>query len=187
MLIGVLDLQGDVIEHVECLIAAGFEVVRVKSVSDMDGLSGLIMPGGESTTISKLMKLTGLDKAIGDFARDGGLIWGTCAGAILLGRDVDGSVETLGLIGLGVDRNSYGPQVASFEADFELGDFGFRAAFIRAPRFVEVSGDSNVLIEYNGDPVMVRFGNVLVTSFHPELYGESKFYDWLKLNFFKNE
>ncbi len=165
-MIGILSLQGDFAEHSNALHKHGFETMQVKSVEDLAEIDRLVIPGGESTAISMHLESTGLDKALADFDKP---IWGTCAGAILMADR----------IGIEIDRNSYGAQLESFEAELEIDGVQFPAAFIRAPRITEVSDDCEVLIRYNGDPVMVRNGNVLVTTFHPELYEENPFYNWL--------
>jgi pyridoxal 5'-phosphate synthase pdxT subunit len=160
--IGVLALQGAFREHARALRAAGADVVEVRLPQHLDGLDGLVIPGGESTTITKLAALYGLDEAIRSFGRP---VFGTCAGMILLDR------RHLGLADVEVERNAYGRQVASFEADLALdGDeHPFRGVFIRAPRVRDVGPDVVVLAELNGEPVLVRDGSVLVAAFHPEL------------------
>ncbi len=160
--IGVLALQGAFREHVAALRRLGAEAVEVRLPGELDRLDALVIPGGESTTIMRLARLYGLDAAIRAFGRP---ILGTCAGMILLDR------AHLGLVDLLVDRNAYGRQVASFEADLDLGDGGpaFHGVFIRAPRVREVGGGVEVLAELDGEPVLLREGNVMVSSFHPEL------------------
>jgi 5'-phosphate synthase pdxT subunit len=160
--IGVLALQGAFREHAHMLREAGAEVVEVRLPEQLDGLDGLVVPGGESTTITKLAALYGLDEAIRSFDRP---ILGTCAGMILLDR------AHLGLADLEVDRNAYGRQVASFEADLELEgeQRPFRGVFIRAPRVRAVGPGVEVLAELDGEPVLVRDGSVLAAAFHPEL------------------
>ena len=136
----------------------------------LDGLDGLVIPGGESTTITKLARLYGLDEAIRSFGRP---LFGTCAGMILLDR------QHLGLAELEVERNAYGRQVASFEADLELeGDTRpFRGVFIRAPRVRNVGPEVVVLAEHDGEPVLLRQGRVLVASFHPELTDDTRVHE----------
>ena len=160
--IGVLALQGAFREHARALRAAGADVVEVRLPGQLDGLDGLVIPGGESTTITKLAALYGLDEAIRSFERP---IFGTCAGMILLDR------SHLGLADFEVERNAYGRQVASFEADLEVEgeDRPFRGVFIRAPRVRHVGPGVEVLAERNGEPVLLRDGRVLVAAFHPEL------------------
>ena len=168
--IGVLALQGAFREHARALRAAGGEVVEVRLPSHLDGLDGLVIPGGESTTMTKLAALYGLDEAIREFRRP---IFGTCAGMILLDR------AHLGLADLEVVRNAYGRQVASFEADLRLqGDSEpFRGIFIRAPRVRDVGPEVEVLAELDGEPVLLRDGNVLVAAFHPELTDDPRVHE----------
>jgi len=170
VLIGVLALQGAFREHAAVLRSLGADVVDVRLPKQLDGLDGLVVPGGESTTIMRLAALYGLDDAIRAFR---GPILGTCAGMIVLGR------EHLDLIDLEVDRNAYGRQVASFEADVELeGDARpLRGVFIRAPRVREAGADVEVLGELDGAPVLLRQGRILVASFHPELTDDPRVHE----------
>jgi 5'-phosphate synthase pdxT subunit len=160
--IGVLALQGDFREHAKALSRLGADVVEVRLPEDLGRLDGLVIPGGESTTILQLAALYGVDEAIREFR---GAILGTCAGMIVLDR------EHLGVAEIEVDRNAYGRQVKSFEADVRL--FGeelpLHGVFIRAPKIREVGPDVEVLGELDGEPVLVRDGRVLLASFHPEL------------------
>jgi 5'-phosphate synthase pdxT subunit len=160
--IGVLALQGAFREHAAVLRELGAGVTEVRLPEELDGLDGLVIPGGESTAILRLAGLYGLDDAIRSFR---GPILGTCAGMILLDRD------HLGLADLEVDRNAYGRQVRSFEADVELAEdpVPLRGVFIRAPRIRSLGGDVEVLGELEGDPVLVRDGRLLLAAFHPEL------------------
>ena len=149
---------------------AGAEVVEVRLPRHHDGLDGLVIPGGESTAILPLASLYGLDEAIRSFRRP---IFGTCAGMILVDR------AHLGLVDLEVDRNAYGRQVASFEADLELeGDERpFRGVFIRAPRVRNAGPDVEVLAQLDGEPVLLRDGDVLVAAFHPELTDDPRIHE----------
>jgi 5'-phosphate synthase pdxT subunit len=167
MKIGVLALQGNFREHAAMLRELGAEVVEVRLPEELEGLDGLVIPGGESTAIMRLAHLYGLEDAIRRFR--GGVL-GTCAGMILLDR------EHLGLIDLVVERNAYGRQVASFEADLELAgeDSPLRGVFIRAPRVREAGPDVEVLVEHEGEPVLLRDGRFLVASFHPELTDDTR-------------
>jgi len=160
--IGVLALQGAFREHVRSLELLGAEVVEVRLPEQLDGLDGLVIPGGESTTIMQLADLYGLDEAILRFE---GPVFGTCAGMIVLDR------EHLGLADVEVDRNAYGRQVWSFEADIDLegDDLPLRGVFIRAPRVRELGPGVEVLGEQDGEPVLVRDGRLLLATFHPEL------------------
>jgi 5'-phosphate synthase pdxT subunit len=160
--VGVLALQGAFREHAAALRKLGADVVDVRLPEELDGLEGLVIPGGESTTIMRLAALYGLDAAVRSFS---GPIFGTCAGMILLDR------QHLDLADLEVDRNAFGRQVKSFEADVDLdGDNRpLRGIFIRAPRIREVGSEVEVLGELAGEPVLLRDGRFLLASFHPEL------------------
>ncbi|MDI3256713.1 MAG: pyridoxal 5'-phosphate synthase glutaminase subunit PdxT [Kyrpidia sp.] len=178
MRIGVLGLQGDVQEHVERLQDIGADPVIVKRPADLAGLRGLILPGGESTTIGKLMRKYELLEPVRDMGRAGVPLYGTCAGMILLAREIEGGEDPhLGLMNIRVARNSFGRQKDSFETDLSVRgvDGGpFRAVFIRAPHVTEVGPDVEVLAEFEGRVVAVRQGNLLATSFHPELTEDSR-------------
>ena len=160
--IGVLALQGAFREHAAALRKLGAEVVEVRLPEELDDLDGLVIPGGESTTIMRLADLYGLDSAIRSYD---GAIFGTCAGMIVLDRD------HLDLADLEVDRNAFGRQVKSFEADVQLADdeIPLRGVFIRAPRIRDLGAGIDVLGELDGEPVLVRDGRLLLASFHPEL------------------
>jgi 5'-phosphate synthase pdxT subunit len=168
--IGVLAVQGNFREHVAVLRRLGAEVVEVRLPEELDGLDGLVIPGGESTAIARLMRLYGLEEALRRFARP---VLGTCAGMILLDRN------HLDLVDIEVDRNAYGRQVASFEADLELeGDAEpLRGVFIRAPRVRDVGPAVEVLAELDGEPVLLRNGRFLVGSFHPELTDDTRVHE----------
>jgi pyridoxal 5'-phosphate synthase pdxT subunit len=168
--VGVLAVQGNFREHAAMLRRLGAEVVEVRKPDELEGLDGLVVPGGESTTFMRLMRLYGLDEAIREFAAP---ILGTCAGMIVLDR------EHLGLVDLEVDRNAYGRQVASFEADLELtgDDEPLRGVFIRAPRVREAGADVEVLAQHDGRPVLLRQGRILVASFHPELTEDTRVHE----------
>ncbi|MHB8645815.1 MAG: pyridoxal 5'-phosphate synthase glutaminase subunit PdxT [Thermomicrobiales bacterium] len=172
--IGVLALQGAFIEHVHALERLGVEAREVRLPGDLDGLDGLIMPGGESTTIGKLMVQYRLDEPIRARARAGFPIWGTCAGMILLAKDIGGLRQPLiGVMDIVVERNAFGRQLDSFEADLAIPAIGaepFPTVFIRAPLIHAVSGETEVLARLaDGRIVAAREGNLLATSFHPEL------------------
>src|SRR5919109_1051619 len=168
--IGVLALQGNVREHVAMLRRLGVEPVEVRKPEQLEGLDGLVVPGGESTTFMRLMRLYGLDEALRSFA---GPVFGTCAGMIVLDRN------HLDLVDLEVDRNAYGRQVASFEADLRLAgeDEPLRGVFIRAPRVREAGPEVDVLAEHDGVPVLARQGRFLVASFHPELTDDTRVHE----------
>jgi len=169
MRVGVLALQGNFREHASMLRRLGAEVVEVRLPEQLDGLDGLVIPGGESTAIIRLMRLYGLEEAVRRFA---GPIFGTCAGMILVDR------AHLGLADLEVDRNAYGRQVASFEANLDLADEEpLRGVFIRAPRVAEWGPGVEVLAEHAGEPVLMRDGRILVASFHPELTDDTRVHE----------
>jgi 5'-phosphate synthase pdxT subunit len=165
--IGVLAVQGNVREHMRMLRRLGVEATEVRKPEELEGLDGLVIPGGESTTFMRLMRLYGLDEAIRRFS---GPVLGTCAGMIVLDR------AHLGLVDVEVSRNAYGRQVASFEADLELAGENepLRGVFIRAPRVQETGDDVEVLAELEGEPVLLRDGRFIVASFHPELTDDAR-------------
>jgi 5'-phosphate synthase pdxT subunit len=167
MKIGVLALQGNFREHAAMLRRLGASVVEVRKPEQLEELDGLVIPGGESTTFMRLMRLYGLDEAVRRF---GGPMFGTCAGMIVLDRG------HLALVDVVVDRNAYGRQVASFEADLELEgeEKPLRGVFIRAPRVREAGPAVEVLAEHEGEPVLLRDGRFLVASFHPELTDDTR-------------
>jgi pyridoxal 5'-phosphate synthase pdxT subunit len=168
--IGVLAVQGNFREHVQMLGRLGVETVEVRKPEQLEGLDGLVIPGGESTTFTRLMALYGLDEAIRRFEAP---IFGTCAGMIVLDRD------HLGLVDVAVRRNAFGRQVASFETDLAVAGFDdpVRAVFIRAP-WVEVVGPNiEVLAEVDGHPVLAREGRFLVAAFHPELTDDTRLHE----------
>jgi 5'-phosphate synthase pdxT subunit len=167
---GVLAVQGNFREHAAMLRRLGAHVVEVRKPEQLEGLDGLVVPGGESTTFMRLMRLYGLDEAVRSFS---GPVLGTCAGMIVLDRG------HLGLMDLDVDRNAYGRQVASFEADLRLADDEqpLRGVFIRAPRVRDRGDDVEVLAEHDGEPVLLRQGRFLAASFHPELTEDSRVHE----------
>ena len=177
--VGVLALQGAFREHLRALDDVGLEGVEVRRAAELDGLDGLVIPGGESTTMSKLMESYGLEQPIRDLHDRGAPVFGTCAGMILVSRDaVDGlpGQRYLGLIDLDVRRNAFGRQVASFEAPVTLHGESepLTGVFIRAP-WIERAGEGvEVLAEHEGHPVAARQAGVLVTAFHPELTGDRR-------------
>lgn len=178
MNVGVLALQGAFREHKQALERLGASVTEVRLPKHLVGLSGLVIPGGESTTMAKLMMIYGLDTAIKAFYVSGGAVWGTCAGAIVIATEIEGRPEQprLGLLELTVARNDYGRQVASFETDLEVAGMAdpFRAVFIRAPRITAVGEGAEVWAHYGDDPVMVGRERLMATVFHPELSGDDR-------------
>ena len=168
--VGVLAVQGNFREHAAMLRRLGADVVEVRKPEELEGLDGLVVPGGESTTFMRLMRLYGLDEAVRAFD---GPILGTCAGMIVLDRN------PLGLVDLEVERNAYGRQVASFEADLELvgEEEPLRGVFIRAPRVAEAGPEMEVLAEHDDVPVLLREGRVIVAAFHPELTEDTRVHE----------
>jgi 5'-phosphate synthase pdxT subunit len=170
MRIGVLAVQGNFREHAGMLRDLGADAVEVRLPDQLDGLDGLVIPGGESTAILRLMRLYGLEDALRSFEAP---VFGTCAGMILLDR------AHLGLVDVEVERNGYGRQVASFEADLQLEGDGqpLRGVFIRAPRVTDAGPEVEVLASHEGVPVLLRQGRFLVASFHPELTGDTRVHE----------
>jgi 5'-phosphate synthase pdxT subunit len=170
MTIGVLAVQGNFREHAAMLRGLGAEVREIRLPEQLEGLDGLVIPGGESTAIMRLIRLYGLEEAIRTFRAP---ILGTCAGMILLDR------SHLGLVDMDVERNGYGRQVASFEADLELAGetVPLRGVFIRAPRVSAAGPGVEVLATHAGEPVLLREGRFLVASFHPELTADTRVHE----------
>ncbi|MBO9370487.1 MAG: pyridoxal 5'-phosphate synthase glutaminase subunit PdxT [Chloroflexi bacterium] len=189
MRIGVLALQGAFIEHKNVLTRLGVQPVEVRLPEHLEGLAGLIIPGGESTTIGLLAQKWGLLEPLREFARSGQPLWGTCAGMILMAKEVVDGVPgqpLLGLMEITVRRNAFGRQVDSFEADLPvsvLGNPPFHAVFIRAPVIERVGAGVEVLAALeDGTAVAVQQGNLLATAFHPELTRDDRFHRYfLKL------
>jgi 5'-phosphate synthase pdxT subunit len=179
--IGVLALQGAFREHLATLAAVGVEGVEVRLPSDLREIQGLILPGGESTTMRRLIERWGLAEPILGLARSGAPIFGTCAGMIILSRSIIGDEEpVLPLLDVVVERNAFGRQLDSFETDLDvpvLGERPVHAIFIRAPIVEDVGPGVDVLARLDdGRVVAVRQGNVIATAFHPELAGETRFH-----------
>ncbi|HEX3277780.1 MAG TPA: pyridoxal 5'-phosphate synthase glutaminase subunit PdxT [Thermoleophilaceae bacterium] len=172
-LIGVLALQGGFEAHSKALEELGARTRVVRTSNDLDGLDGLVIPGGESTTMTLGIEREQLADPLRDFVRSGRPTLGTCAGLIMLDRD------HLGLLDVGVRRNAFGRQVSSFEADLDFEGEPLHAVFIRAPWVEHVGDDVEVLAEVDGHPVAVRQGNVLAVAFHPELTDERRLHRWL--------
>jgi pyridoxal 5'-phosphate synthase pdxT subunit len=178
---GVLALQGDFREHAWTLEAAGATPIEVRTPQDLDQVSCLVLPGGESTTMSKLARIYELVQPIVDRANQGMPILGTCAGMILLARGVEGGEPLFELMDISVRRNAYGRQVESFESDLSVEgiEHPVRGVFIRAPLVTRVGPGVRVLAEYEGAPVVLEQGNLLVASFHPELVGEAALHRYM--------
>jgi 5'-phosphate synthase pdxT subunit len=183
MRVGVLALQGAFAEHEHALVRTGVEAARVRLPRHLDGLDGLILPGGESTAVGLLIQRWGLLEPIRDFAQSGRPVWGTCAGTILMANEVSDGVPgqpLLGLMAIRVRRNAYGRQVNSFEVALPvplLGERLFPATFIRAPLIERVGAEVEVLARlYDGTPVAVQHGRLVATTFHPELVADDRFH-----------
>lgn len=189
MKIGVLALQGAFIEHINMLKSLGVEAVEVRLPEQLADLDGLIIPGGESTTIGKLARRFGLMEPLRDFA-GAKPVWGTCAGMIFLAKEIGSGTAgrdqpLLGIMDIEVARNAFGRQVDSFETDLDVSVFvngdkrPFPAVFIRAPKLVAAKGEARVIAELpDGTAVAAQQGRWLVTSFHPELTGDSRFHQY---------
>lgn len=180
--VGVLALQGDFREHREVLERLGHLVREIRKPDQLETLDALIIPGGESTTIARLILSNGFQQPLRDFCASGRPTWGTCAGAILLARQVD-SLDRPGIevMDIAVRRNAFGRQVDSFEADLDIAGLGgppFHAVFIRAPLIESVFGDAEAVATLeDGTIVAARQGNLLATSFHPELTGDTRLHE----------
>jgi len=175
--IGVLGIQGAIQEHLSILRKAGVEPSWVKDRKELDSVMALVMPGGESTTMIKLLKRFEMWETLRDRIEDGMPVLATCAGMILLSKTIENVVnqDSLGVLDISVKRNGYGRQINSFEVDLQIDEIGpepFRAVFIRAPKIESICDEVRVLTSYEELPVLVRQGNVLAASFHPELTGD---------------
>jgi len=183
MRVGVLALQGTFIEHIDLLQQLGVEAPPIRLPHELDTLDGLVIPGGESTTMLRLMKSFGLIEPIKKMARGGLPVWGTCAGTILLARRVSNyEMETLGLMDLKVRRNAFGSQIDSFEVELEIppaGEEPFHAVFIRAPVIEEAAAGIEILSRLpNGTIVAARQGLLLACAFHPEFTHDLRFHSY---------
>lgn len=182
MKIGVLALQGAFLDHMKVLARCGCEAVQIKLPDQLDEIDGLIIPGGESTTIGKLMMEFNFKEAINAKINEGMPVFGTCAGMILLAKNIyEREQPNLGVLDVTVKRNAFGRQVDSFEAPVTIGEIGdspFLAVFIRAPYFMDVNPNVNILAEYEGKIVMVRQDNLLACAFHPELTQDNRVHQY---------
>lgn len=179
--IGVLALQGDFEAHQTALSKIQVSGVQVRKPEQLNSIDGLIIPGGESTTLIKLMNAYEFIEPLKHFHASGKAIFGTCAGSILLARQIEGTAQfSFGFIDMTVIRNGYGRQVQSFEADFFVKTWKepVHGVFIRAPRIVNTGDDVDVLARYDEDPVAVRTDRILVTTFHPELTGDTRWHEY---------
>ena len=182
--VGVLALQGDTREHLAALREAGADATTVRRVGELEAVDALVIPGGESTTMSQLLDSSGVRAPLADLLADGFPVLGTCAGMILLAREVvDGrpDQQSFGVVDIAVRRNAYGRQRDSFEADLVVDGLPgrpFPGVFIRAPRIESVGEQVEVLASHEDVPVLARQGAVVVTSFHPELSGDLRLHEW---------
>ena len=178
---GVLALQGDFREHGRALADAGATPVEVRNPEELEGVDCLVIPGGESTTIAKLARAYDLVEPVRGRVAGGMPVFGTCAGMIVLARRVLGGEPLFGVMDIGVERNAYGRQVDSFETDVDVAgiEHPVRGVFIRAPRITDIGDGVRVLAEHEGAPVVLEQGNLLVSSFHPELIGETGLHRYL--------
>ncbi|MCA1840556.1 MAG: pyridoxal 5'-phosphate synthase glutaminase subunit PdxT [Actinobacteria bacterium] len=188
--VGVLALQGDFAEHLAVLRSIGCRCGEVRTVQDLDAFDALIIPGGESTTMLKFIDRYDLRDPLVKRVNDGMAVFGTCAGAILLADEVSDGEDPLGVLRLGIERNAYGSQLESFETDIDIATLdggAVKAVFIRAPVITNHSADAEVLARLDDRPILVRDGNILVSTFHPELVGEERIHRWFISNFSKGD
>jgi 5'-phosphate synthase pdxT subunit len=181
LLIGVLALQGDFREHIWALQRLGVEAFAVKTVSDLEKVDGLIIPGGESTSIGRIAQVTGVGEKIVQLAKEGLPIYGTCAGMILLAKRIVDHPEqySFRLMDIVVQRNAYGRQIESFEVYLDVARLGkVKAVFIRSPKIVELGKGVEVLASYENTPVLVQQGKLLASSFHPELTDDLRIHEY---------
>ena len=182
MKVGVLALQGDVREHLRALSSAGATALPVKTPGQLAGVDALVLPGGESTTIGKLLDRFELLEPLRERAASGMPLYGTCAGLILMANEIDGPQDAphrLRVLDVAVRRNAYGRQVDSFESELDVGGFesSFTAVFIRAPLIERVGDDIEVLATCDGAPVLVRSNHLMASSFHPEMTGDTRLHE----------
>jgi len=189
--VGVLSLQGAFKEHINRLKECGVSAVEVRFPEQLDKIDGLIIPGGESTTINKLLDKYKFKDKLDKFNRENKPIFGTCAGLILLAKNIEGEDKGLGYINIAVRRNAYGRQVESFEEllDISLDRYEnggkFKSVFIRAPKIISAGKEVTVLARYKGDIVLVKENNVMVSAFHPELTDDLRIHKYF-INMIKN-
>jgi len=182
--VGVLALQGDFKEHIKMLKDLNVPVIEIRSAHQLEEIDGLIIPGGESTTINKLMDKYGFKEGLKDFWRSGKPIFGTCAGLIILASEVPGKGSGLGFIDMKVKRNAYGRQIDSFEEmvsinfDHKPDRNSFKSVFIRAPKIVYTGKNVKVLSSLGDDVLLVREKNILVCAFHPELTDDTRVHEY---------
>jgi len=179
--VGVLAVQGDFAEHIAVLAKLDVQAREIRLPEHLDSLDGLIIPGGESTTLSRLMTIYNLREPVQQMAAEGCAVWGTCAGMIMLSHEItENDPVPLGIMDIGVQRNAFGRQVDSFEQSLEVSAFGpdpYHAIFIRAPLIIRVGEEVEVLSALDADrPVAVQQGKLMATSFHPELTNDYRFH-----------
>jgi len=176
--VGVLALQGDFEKHIQALDRLGVPAVEVREKAQLEEVDGLIIPGGESTTIGKLLVRYGMLEPMQSFAKKGKPIFGTCAGAILLAKEIESSnQDRIGVLDIAVRRNAYGRQIESFEADIfvpKIGELPIRGVFIRAPIIKHIEDGVEVLARFGDSPVLVKQGTILAATFHPELTNDTR-------------
>jgi len=181
-LVGLFAFQGDYHAHGRAIERLGHRFIEVKTPADLENCTHLIIPGGESTTYLKLLEFRNLEKAVRKHVALSRPVFATCAGVILLAREVrNPPQDSFGLLNIVVERNSYGRQVDSFEADLKIpviGDSTLHGVFIRAPRITETGENVEALASYDGDPVLIKQGNILGATFHPELTDDTRIHEY---------
>ncbi len=184
VIVGVLALQGDFREHINILKKINVEGVEARLPSEVDDMDGLIIPGGESTAINKLMEKYGFDKKIKQLALSGKPLFGTCAGLIILSKSIEDGKRGLGLIDIDLKRNAYGRQIESFEDEINLNlnhdmeNKKFNSVFIRAPKIIRAGKEVRILARHNDGVVLAREKNILVSTFHPELTDDTRIHKY---------
>lgn len=181
MKIGILALQGAVQEHLKIIEKLGHEGISIKKVQQLNEIDGLIIPGGESTTIGKLIRKYKFDEALKEFSEHKKPMFGTCAGLIILAKEINGSTENyLGLMNIKAERNAFGRQRESFEADLEIKEiaYSFRAVFIRAPYIIETGDNVEILAKFDNKIVAARQGHLLCSAYHPELTDDIRMHEY---------
>ncbi|MGC9384935.1 MAG: pyridoxal 5'-phosphate synthase glutaminase subunit PdxT [Kosmotogaceae bacterium] len=184
MQVGVLGIQGDIQEHLRIVEKLGHKAIWVKNPEQLNNIQALIMPGGESTTMTRLMKVFSLWDRVKNKIHSGMPVFSTCAGMVILSESIENypHQETMGLLPVRIERNGYGRQVESFETEIEIpyleNDRQFLAVFIRAPRIIGAHGSVDILANYKKDPVLVEYKNILAASFHPELTDDTRIHEY---------
>jgi 5'-phosphate synthase pdxT subunit len=182
--VGVLGIQGDIQEHLRIVENLGHRTIWIKNPEQLDSIQALIMPGGESTTMIRLMKVFSLWDRVKNKVHSGMPVFATCAGMVILSESIENypHQETMGLLPVRIERNGYGRQVDSFETEIEIpyieNDRQLLAVFIRAPRIIGTHGSVDILATYKNDPVLVEYKNILAASFHPELTDDTRIHEY---------